>query len=136
MVAGRFLAREAIAEVIGAWLVARPFDAVVKSFDAQGVCWGRYQNLAELVRDDRSCSEANPMLREVEQAGVGRYRMPGIPLDFSAVERLPPGPAPLLGQHTEEVLLDLLGLSAAAYGELHDCGVVRGAASSTAGRRT
>ena len=89
-----------------------------------------------LVRDDRSCSEANPMLREVEQAGVGRYRMPGIPLDFSAVERLPPGPAPLLGQHTEEVRLDLLGLSAAAYGELHDRGVVRAAASSTAGRRT
>ena len=100
------------------------------------MCWGRYQSLAELVRDDPSCSPANPMFREVEQAGVGRYRMPGIPLDFSAVERLPPGPAPLLGQHTEEVLLDLLGLSAAAYGELHDRGVVRGPASSTAGGRT
>jgi 2-methylfumaryl-CoA isomerase len=35
-------------------------------------------------------------------------------------------PAPLLGQHTDEVLLEVLGLDAAAVGRLHDAGVVAG----------
>jgi len=120
----RFLARAEIATLIGHWIGARAFAEVAHAFDAAGVCWGRYQSLGELVRDDPSCSPANPMFSAVEQPGVGTYRMPGIPLDFSAVPRLPVRPAPRLGEHTEEVLLDLLGLSAAAYGALHDRGVV------------
>ena len=36
-------------------------------------------------------------------------------------------PAPRLGAHTDEVLADILGLSAAAIGRLHDQGVVAGA---------
>lgn len=121
----RFLAREPLAGLIGTWIGARPFAEVARAFEAAGVCWGRYQSLGELVRDDPSCSPANPMFSAVEQPGVGRYRMPGIPLDFSAVPRRPARPAPRLGEHTEEVLLDLLGLSASAYGDLHDRGVVR-----------
>ena len=42
------------------------------------------------------------------------------PLDFSKVPRLPAAPAPLLGQHTDEILQDVLGLSAAEVGSLHD----------------
>jgi crotonobetainyl-CoA:carnitine CoA-transferase CaiB-like acyl-CoA transferase len=42
--------------------------------------------------------------------------------------RVPAAPAPMLGQHTEEVLLDVLGLSAAEFGRLHDDGIVGGAA--------
>jgi 2-methylfumaryl-CoA isomerase len=122
----RFLARESIAELIGAWIGARAFAAVAPAFDAAGVCWGRYQSLSELVRDDPSCTTANPMFSAVEQPGVGTYRMPATPLDFGGVPRPPPRPAPRLGEHTEEVLLDLLGLTAAAYGELLDRGVVRG----------
>jgi len=34
----------------------------------------------------------------------------------------------MLGQHTEEVLLDVLGLSAAEFGRLHDKGIVAGPA--------
>ena len=90
----RFLAREPIAAVVGAWIAARPFDAVAAAFDAHGVCWGRYQTIGELVADDPACSTANPMFSSVEQPGVGRYLMPGLPLDFSAVPRTPPRPAP------------------------------------------
>jgi len=36
-------------------------------------------------------------------------------------------PAPLLGQHTDEVLLDVLGLDSGAVGRLHDAGIVAGA---------
>ena len=54
--------------------------------------------------------------------------MPGSPLAFGgpgAVER-GAATAPLLGEHTEQVLSDDLGLSPAEVGELFDRGVVAG----------
>ena len=39
--------------------------------------------------------------------------------------------APLLGEHTEEILADVLGLGAAEIGRLHDRGVVASAASTS-----
>lgn len=53
--------------------------------------------------------------------------MPGSPLSFSALERLSPTRAPLLGEHTDQILGESLGLSEAEIGRLHDQGVVAGA---------
>ena len=78
----RFHARERIAAPLGAWVGARTSAQVAAAFDAHGVCWGRYQTVSQLVRSDAACSEANPMFSTVEQPGVGRYLMPGLPLDF------------------------------------------------------
>jgi 2-methylfumaryl-CoA isomerase len=64
------------------------------------------------------------MFQVVEQPGIGRYLMPGTPLEFSQLERLPAKPAPRLGQHTDEILWEVLGLGAAEVGALHDDGIV------------
>ena len=120
----RFRARAEIAALVGPWIAARPLADVAAAFDRQGVCWGRYQGIDELVRNDPACSPANPMFSTIEQPGVGPMLAAGIPLDFSAIARQPVAPAPRLGQHTEQVLQDLLGLDAAAFGKLHDRGVV------------
>jgi 2-methylfumaryl-CoA isomerase len=120
----RFRARAGIAEAVGGWIGARKLADVAAAFDGHGVCWSRYQTVGQLVRDDPSCSEANPMFRRIEQPGVGPTLAPAIPLDFSAVARLPPGPAPRLGEHTEEVLAAVLGIDQAAFGRLHDKGIV------------
>ena len=69
--------------------------------------------MREAIETDPDCSTDNPMFGMVEQAGIGSYLMPGTPLDFSDVDRLPARPAPRLGEHTDEILLDVLGLSEA-----------------------
>jgi 2-methylfumaryl-CoA isomerase len=83
-----------------------------------------------MVAEDARCSTANPLFSEVTQPGIGTYLMPGSPLRFTAASlapgRLPAEPAPRLGAHTDEVLGDILGLSAAEIGKLHDEGVVAG----------
>ena len=60
--------------------------------------------------------------------------MPRSPLDFSLSGRLPVRRAPLLGEHTDEILAGVLGLGSHAIGELHDRGVVAGPDRETAGR--
>ncbi len=122
----RFVAREVIGAVLKPWIISRTLDEVKEIFDAHEVCWGPYQTFTELVERDPRCSTENPMFAEVEQPGIGTYLMPGSPLAFSAAERVPPTRAPLLGEHTDEVLHTILGLSEAAIGRLHDEGVVAG----------
>jgi 2-methylfumaryl-CoA isomerase len=107
------------------WFDARTLDEVRAAFEGTGVSWGAYQTFSQLVREDPRCSTENEMWEEVEHPGVGRYLMPGSPLDFSAVPRLPVRRAPQLGEHTEEVLSELLGLTTAEIGRLEQEGVVR-----------
>ena len=114
----RFHARREIAQVVGAWIGERPFSEVARTFERHGVCWSRYQGIADLVADDPECSPANPMFATIEQPGVGPMLAPSIPLEFSQSGRPPPGPAPRLGQHTEQVLAELLHIGTGEFGRL------------------
>jgi len=127
----RFAAREVIGAVLKTWIIGRTLPEVAKIFDAHDVCWGPYQTFTELVETDPRCSIDNPMFDLVEQPGIGTYLMPGSPLAFGASDRVPPRPAPQLGEHTDEVLGEILGLSDAAIGRLHDDGVVAGPPART-----
>ena len=122
----RFAARHVIGALIEPWVSSRTLPEVGEVFDAHDVCWGPYQTFAEMVNTDPRCSTGNPMFAEVDQPGIGSYLMPSSPLDFSAAERVPPAPAPKLGQHTDEILAGVLGLSGAEIGRLHDDSVVAG----------
>lgn len=124
----RFQARHEIAQAVGEWLAQRSLAQAGPLLDQHGVCWGRYQTVSQLVSHDPACSTANPMFSQLAQPGVGTYLAPATALQFSGVPRLPAGPAPLLGQHTEQVLVELLGMSPTQFGRLHDQGVVATAA--------
>jgi 2-methylfumaryl-CoA isomerase len=120
----RFDAREQIAAILEPWCAARTLDEVRVAFDATGVCWGPYQTFRQMVADDPRCSTANPLFSEIDQPGVGPVLAAGSPLLPADLGRLPVAPAPRLGEHTDEVLAQVLGLSAAEIGALHDRGVV------------
>jgi 2-methylfumaryl-CoA isomerase len=128
----RFAAREVIGAMLKPWTTARTLEEIREIFDANDVSWGPYQTFMELVEQDPRCSTDNPMFEEIEQPGIGTYLMPGSPLEFGAIERLPVRRAPLLGEHTEEILADVVGLSAAEIGKLHDEGVVAGPVPASA----
>jgi 2-methylfumaryl-CoA isomerase len=128
--AGRFEARDAIAALVGRWCAGKTLAEIERIFAGSGVLWGPFQDFATLVEHDPRCSPANPLFAEIEQPGIGRYLMPGLPLDFSAAPRQPTRPAPRLGEHTERVLAEVLGLSAAEVGRLHDKGIIAGPAAA------
>jgi 2-methylfumaryl-CoA isomerase len=122
----RFKARDVLAALIAPWIASRPLAALASVFDDHGVCWGAYQTFRQLLEEDWRVSETNPVFRDVDQPGLGKLRIGGSPLHFSAFSDAPPLPAPRLGQHTEAILADELGLAASEIGRLFDAGVVAG----------
>ncbi len=122
----RYTARREIAGLLAGYIGALPLAALAKAFDAEGVCWGRYQKMVDLIDHDPDCSPANPIYHLVEQPDIGTYPVAGQPMHFGAVARNPARRAPRLGEHTDAILADLLGLSSGEIGKLHDLGIVAG----------
>lgn len=125
----RYRARRALAGLIGPWVAARDFAQVAETFDRHSVCWGRYQTVAGLVGTDPSCSEANPLFKRIEQPRIGRVLGAASPLAFDGA-RVPPCPAPRLGEHTRGTLKHLLGLTDEALRDLAARGVIGGASEA------
>ncbi|MBM3549601.1 MAG: 2-methylfumaryl-CoA isomerase [Alphaproteobacteria bacterium] len=124
----RFEARETLNRLVEDWVAKQPYAEVARVFGEKGVLFERYQSFAELVRNDPRCGLANPLFGTVDQPGIGRMLTPGALLDFSAEARLAPVRAPLLGEHTDEILSGVLGLSSGEIGGLHDRQIVAGSA--------
>lgn len=122
----RFEAREFIAGFVERWCKARPLSEVAAKLDATATNWSQYRTMMEMVEEDPRCSTKNPMFQELDQPGIGKILAAGPALNFSAFPRENVKPAPVLGQHTDEILGADLGLSSSQIGELHDQGIVAG----------
>jgi len=125
----RFRARDEITAIFAPWFAARRVADFAESFDAAGLTWSEFRSFAEAVREDPDLSPENPLFSMLEQPGIGTFPVPGSPFDFSALEREAPRPAPILGEHTEAILADVLGLGQRQIGELYDAKVVAGPSS-------
>lgn len=122
----RFKARDVISAVLEPWVAERTLDQVKAAFAGTGVCWGPYQTFRQMLKEDPRCSAANPLFQELEQPGIGRFLVPGSPLNFDRAPRQAPVRAPRLGEHTDEILAGVLGLGDGQIGRLHDQRVVSG----------
>jgi 2-methylfumaryl-CoA isomerase len=122
----RFKASDAISAPLAEWCAQRTLAQIEQTFQGTGVCWGPYQSFKQMLQEDPRCSTSNPLFSELEQPGVGRYLVPGSPLNFGALTREPPVRAPLLGEHTDQILSRDLGMSDGEIGRLRDAGIVAG----------
>ena len=120
----RFEARAEVSAAIRPWIASRTIAEVAARFDELGVCWGRYQTFKQLVDDDPRCSVDGGLFQEVDQPQIGTYLSPGSPLAFDGALAVEPTPAPRLGEHTEEILAEDLGLTTAEIGSLRANGTV------------
>jgi crotonobetainyl-CoA:carnitine CoA-transferase CaiB-like acyl-CoA transferase len=72
--------------------------------DEQGVIWAPVQSLAEVIADPQA--RANGSFTRIDHPNLGSYETLEAPFRFSDSQVGVRGPAPELGQHTEEVLLE------------------------------
>ncbi|MDA8048499.1 MAG: CoA transferase [Rhodospirillales bacterium] len=98
-------------EMVAAWTRAHDKHEAMRIIGAAGIPAGAVLDTAELLHDPTFA--ARGIVQTIDHPTIGAYRMPAWPVRFSG--RPPPvRPAPLLGEHTEAVLADWLGLAAAA----------------------
>ena len=120
----RYALRETIEAELAPWFADRSLDEIGKALDAVGACWGPYQTFRQAVAEDPDLSAENPMFEEIDQPGIGRYLAAGSFIDFSGIPRDPVAPAPTLGNNTESVLSEKLGLTDSDLGALKDAKVI------------
>lgn len=69
---------------------------------------------------------ARRMLIEVEQPGTGKMKVVGNPIKISDMEQeIPVGPAPAIGQHTDQVLKAYLGYTEKEISKLKEANVIK-----------
>jgi 2-methylfumaryl-CoA isomerase len=123
--AGRWLVRAELCAIIEPWVAAQTADEVGAALKKAGALWAPYQTFRELAADKENVLD-NPLFTVLDQPGIGRYPVAASPLQFGAIPRQPPRTAPVLGQHTDEILSAILGLPDHEIARLHDEKVVGG----------
>ena len=121
----RWALRQELAALIEPWVASVSLAEVSKRLTQANALWAPYKLPRELVGGDPLLTE-HPMFQRVHQEGVGEMWSSASPFEFAAEDRLPAMPAPRLGEHTDEILADVLGLPSSEIGKLHDKGVVAG----------
>ncbi|WP_374471812.1 CoA transferase [Phenylobacterium sp.] len=119
----RFTHRARLYPLFEAAFAAKTAAELTPAFDAGGVTWGAYQTLEAALSDTRLYKD-NPLFETVRHPSGLSYPAPGAMGSIPQDQRGPVRPAPALGQHTDEVLSEVLGLPSAEIARLHDQGVV------------
>ena len=87
-----------------------------------GIPVGTINNLAQVVEHPQV--KARGSIVEIDHPRAGKVRMVGVSVRLSATPGSIRSPSPALGEHTDEVLRDLLGLSIAEIDALHATGAL------------
>jgi succinate--hydroxymethylglutarate CoA-transferase len=97
-------------------------DAWLAKLMAVGVPCGRINSVAQALDDPHT--QARRMVETVEHPAIGALKLLGIPFKFSDTTCSVRRPPPILGQHTDEVLAQELGLDQQSIAELRQGKVV------------
>lgn len=120
----RFTHRDRLFPIFEAAFAGRTAEDLGKVFDAVGVTWGRYQTLHEAVTGDARLFTQNPLFQTLTHPSGLSYPASGPAATLAGETRGAVEVAPRLGQHTDQVLAEVLGLDSGAIGRLHDEGLV------------
>ncbi len=109
-------------EDVEKWVAERPVEEVVGLLAKTGVPVAPVLDLDQVKANEHS--KAREMFVKVDHPTLGEVSLPGFPIKFSETKGDMTMPAPLLGQHNEEVYSELLGLSKEKLEELRKEGVI------------
>ncbi len=107
--------------MVSEWTRRHSKQDAMRIIGAAGIPAGAVLDTNELLHDPTF--EQRGIMQTVQHPKLGAYKMATFPVRFSG-RPAPLHPAPLLGQHTNEVLGDWLGLGSDDVGALRESGVV------------
>ena len=101
----RMANREELARLLGDHLKQRTTAEWLKDLDAAGIPAGPINDIAAMAADPQTL--AREMVVELDHPKAGKTKALGLPIKFSGTPGKIVSPAPMLGQHTREVLLSV-----------------------------
>jgi crotonobetainyl-CoA:carnitine CoA-transferase CaiB-like acyl-CoA transferase len=116
--AGRVAARDEVMSRLASAIAPLERDALCAAFDAAGVPAGPVNSVDEVLADPHV--QARHMVQSFDHPVIGTFRALPVPLRFEgwddpALER-----PPLLGEHTDQILAERLGLDPARIAALRE----------------
>lgn len=120
--AGRVRNRDALIPLLRDLFKARTKSWWIAELEKEGVPCGPINSLEEVFADPQV--QARSMAVTVDHSAAGQIPLVGTPMKFSVTPAGAVQPPPLLGEHTSQVLEQLLGMDGAAIAALQDAGVV------------
>ena len=107
---------------VGDWIASRPVAEVSARLDRHGLAYSLVYSAADIATDPHYA--ARETIATVATRVLGDLKMPAPQPRLSATPAAPPRPAPDLGQDTDAILSELLGLGRDAIDRLRSAGVV------------
>ena len=118
----RLAAHDAIDAALDAWTSTRDAYAAMRELQAAGVPAGVVQRSSDLLADPQYAHR--DFYRYMEHGEMGRIPYAGHQYRISSYHNAPRGPAPMLGEHSLEVLTELLGLTEEELSEAFASGAI------------
>jgi formyl-CoA transferase len=114
--------REALEAILADVFATRDAEDWTQALLAAGVPSGPVNSVADVFADPQVL--ARQMLIELRHPTLGTLKQAGFPYNFSATPAEPRRHPPLLGEHSDEVLRDLLGLGPEQIAHLRGEGAI------------
>ncbi|MBI3744230.1 MAG: CoA transferase [Chloroflexi bacterium] len=102
---GRNKNEEALWRIMEPALRKKTTDEWLQELEASEFLVSRVQTYDDILKSEQAL--LNGYIRTIEHPDLGKVKIVGHPIRMSATPPSPQGPAPEIGQHTEEVLLEL-----------------------------
>jgi crotonobetainyl-CoA:carnitine CoA-transferase CaiB-like acyl-CoA transferase len=113
--------REYVVSILEEIFASRTRTEWLEILDANDIPNAPVNDIEEVFSDEQVL--ARGMVQSYEHPTVGTVRYPPTPVKFAGLE-YPKNPAPMLGEHTAEILSDRLGLDREGIADLIRKGVV------------
>ena len=123
----RFVHRARLFDLLQQAVGRMRYTELSSLLNEKGVCWETYRTLEESMAEEPGFVAGNPVFAERRHPSGHTYPTGGAPADFQSLPRGNVPAAPRLGEHTDEILADVLRLSDGEIARLHDEGIVAGA---------
>ncbi|WP_102347249.1 CaiB/BaiF CoA transferase family protein [Bacillus sp. Marseille-P3661] len=119
---GRAKHMEYIDGEIGKWTKQYELQDVLQLLDQSGIPAGPIYNIEDMMKDPHFL--ARKMFEDVQVEGLGNLKVPGIIPKLSETPGSIDWAGPKLGEHNEEVIKKLAGLSDEQFNKLKELGVI------------
>jgi formyl-CoA transferase len=106
-----------IKEIVQKWSTTKKVDEIIEELLEAGVPCAPINNIEQIVKDPHIAG-AREMFVEIEHPIAGNMKITGSHIKLSETNSAIKTPAPLLGQHNEEILAEFLGYDSEKVKEL------------------